>query len=144
MMPSPTLWDMYGSWAIYAIVLALLALLGPAILDRSGARAFVVCVVLVWLAAAIVKYPVPFSAAFWVSQPAEASAGFAATGIGYGLPIWGAAIWIWTFRASKQSRARRLLQGLGGLAIGALLSPLSETVALIVAIFLIEGIVGIR
>jgi hypothetical protein len=140
-MPSPTLWDVYGTWVMYGILLALLALLGPAILGRSGARAFIVYVVLVWLAAAVVTYPVPFSATFWASHPGEASAGFTATAIGYGIPLWGAAICIWTL---KRRRVSLLLQGLVGLAVGALLSPLSTTVALVVALVLIEGVLGIH
>jgi hypothetical protein len=143
-MPSPTLWNVVGSWASYAALVALLSVLGPAILDRKGGRAFVLCVALVCLAAAFVKHPVPFSASFWVSHPGEASAGLAATAVGYGLPILGAALWISFFRNLDRSRAKLWLQVVGGLAVAALLSPLSESVAMIVALFLIEGVLGIH
>ena len=138
-MPSPTLWAMYGTWV--GILLALVALLGPAILGRKGGKAFIVFVVLVWLAAAVAMDPIGFSRTFWASHPGEASAGFAATAIGYGIPIWGAAICIGIL---KRCRASLLLQGLGGLAVGALLSPLSISVAFIVALVLIEGVLGIH
>lgn len=140
-MPSSTLWAMHGTRVVYGILLTLLALAGPALLRRTGGRAFTVSVMVVWLAAAIVMQPVGFSATFWSSHLGEASAGFAATAIGYGIPIWGAAICIWLL---KRCRASLLLQGLGGLAVGALLSPLSVSVAFLVALVLIEGVLGIH
>jgi len=140
-MPSPTLWDIYGAWVLYGALLALVALLGPAILDRHGTKVFVVLVVLAWLAAAVVMHPVHFSGAFLADHPAEASAGLAATAIGYGIPIWGAAACIGSL---KRRRAIRLLQGIGGLVVGALLSPTSGPVAFFVAVTLIEGVLGIH
>jgi hypothetical protein len=82
-MPTPTMWVIYG------ILLALVALLGPAILERYGGRAFIACAVVGWLSATAVLYAPVFSPTFWASHLGEASADFAALAIGFGIPIWG-------------------------------------------------------
>jgi hypothetical protein len=133
------LWATYGKWAVYGVLLALVALVGPTFLAHKGGRAFTVCVALVWLVATLLMHPVGFSAAFWVSHLGEASAGFASTAIGYGVPVWGTAISILTL---KRSGASLLVQRLGSLAVGALLCPLATSVAFFVALFLIEGVLG--
>jgi hypothetical protein len=134
-MPTPTMWVMYG------ILLALVALLGPAILERNGGKAFIVCIVLGWLSATVVMHPTVFSPTFWASHLGEASANFAALAIGFGIPIWGAAICIWIL---NQRRASLVRQRLSGLAVGVLLSPFSTLVIFVILDILIEGVLGIH
>ena len=124
------LWALYGTWAIYGVLLTLVALFGPIILAHKGGRTFIVCVAMVWLVATVVIHPIGFSVSFWASHLMEASAGVAATAVGYGVPVWGAAISIWTL---KKRRASVFMQRIGSLLVAALLSQLSTTVAFVVA-----------
>src|SRR5574337_759597 len=78
-------------FASYAIYLPLLALLGPMLLRRYGRTPFIVFVILVSLAVAFAIDSTPLSAAFWASNPGEASAGLVAVVVGFGMPIWGSA-----------------------------------------------------
>jgi hypothetical protein len=119
----------------------LLALLGPIILSSSGGRVFFGYVVLLWIVGVVVPNWRFFSPSFFAHSPGEASANFLAGFLSYGLPIWGAALFIWK---TRKQHASVLLQSVGALAVGVVLLQFYKIVLLFLLLFLIEVVLGIH
>ena len=126
---------------ITSILIALLAFVAPVIFERKGGRAFIAFVISVWLIVIVVMNPIVLALEFWITNTLEAGAGFFAAAISFGLPVWVTAICIWVL---KDFHASLLQQFYGSLVVGLIFLFFfpSESVFFIIAVILIEGVLG--